>query len=718
MSDNYQSDIKIRVRFTVGGETVNIPSHDFCLRFRTQPGGTFYDCSKKDGVYKNCAPDQTNTQYLICSIDAAGFSPGSLYVELFDFVPDDSFADGNMLKVVPCPMGTDIVVGAGDGAEIDADVYVEIASQLGEFASDLADLDERVDMIESSPDIPVALDRVWAYANAYIRHTDDENDGTIFSSSSNFANTGFVEIPEGYDKITVKVRASSTMYAIAFYTSNVPQDTHTSILAEDSVVGTDYDSTVEYEADIPEGARYFVVSNHDGDGTHLNFSCVLWKDNATGLVDLQRQITAIENSDKWLKGPAINPISANLGDLDSPWLAKDDQGNPITEFCTATGFYSNDNCRRTDYIPLAGQTHITYKLNLSGVVVAFFDTSKQRIISLNVSASGPAEGEIDLTMNQYKNAAYVIFSSYDGTHEFTSFGGKVFFKSTLEARVSALEGGRQSSSGMKRVLIFGDSITDTANITVVNGKTTKYAVKSPNNSEYHQEGGSYVSKGFKMWPTLLEESLDVEVRNYARSGGHWLDRDTSDPNYDFRQNVSEQIALAIADADSPNEGVWPDDDVYTPDIIIFALGTNDWGPLYVTGHELNLDDPYEAFNASRETLQANRTTHFCQSMRLALMEVKEQWPYAKIYVSLPIQRGDYPYAFINAANGLYMHDAMKTIANMMSAEVIDCTFESGITGKGFTQYYGKMNSTGSREGLHPGENGQEMIAARIIKEIK
>lgn len=152
MSDNYQSDIKIRVRFTVGGVTVNIPSHDFCLRFRTQPGGTAYDCSKKDGVYKNCAPDQTNTQYLICSIDGAGFTTGHLYVELFDFVPDDSFADGNMLKVVPCPMGTDIVVGAGDGADIEADVYVEIASQLGEFSGQLSAFDTRLTSLEADMD--------------------------------------------------------------------------------------------------------------------------------------------------------------------------------------------------------------------------------------------------------------------------------------------------------------------------------------------------------------------------------------------------------------------------------------------------------------------------------------------------------------------------------------------------------------------------------------
>lgn len=256
------------------------------------------------------------------------------------------------------------------------------------------------------------------------------------------------------------------------------------------------------------------------------------------------------------------------------------------------------------------------------------------------------------------------------------------------------------------ILIFGDSITTCCNITIdANHQTSAYVWKNPSNS-YVDGGGSTVR--YSMWPKILKESEPCgEIRNYAESGASYK-TGTRESGYE-RQNLHYQIDVAMNDLDNPN-GVFEVDD-YVPDIIIFALGTNDGAP----------NDTYESAMAKTvlksdnatvdvdATLLALDETKFCESARKAFLRVKQAFPMAQIYCSLPIQRAN------NEVNFNNTRDVLKKIAERYGCVVIDGTSNSGII-----REFNDWNSLGTylKDGLHPNEKGQNLLARTIIKAIK
>lgn len=256
------------------------------------------------------------------------------------------------------------------------------------------------------------------------------------------------------------------------------------------------------------------------------------------------------------------------------------------------------------------------------------------------------------------------------------------------------------------VLIFGDSITDTVRITInKNKQTTAYNEVIPNNS-YTDSNGNTVA--FNMWPTLIRNKLDIkEMRNYAQSGASYKD-DTRETGYE-RQNLSYQIDVAINDINNPN-GVFPSSS-FDPDIIIFALGTNDGIP----------NDTYESamaktvYDTDNKTINVDATlasldrTKFNEAVRYAFLKIKQQFPYAMCFCVLPLQRADIDVDFDS------LHDALKKMANRYGIIVIDGTYESGIirelnTANGLGTYL--------KDGLHPNEKGQNLMAQMIVSAIR
>ena len=257
-----------------------------------------------------------------------------------------------------------------------------------------------------------------------------------------------------------------------------------------------------------------------------------------------------------------------------------------------------------------------------------------------------------------------------------------------------------------KVLIFGDSITDTCRITINgNDETTAYIWNNPSNS-YIDGGGNTVT--YSMWPKILRdaESCD-EIRNYARAGASY--KTSVREAGEERQNLHYQIDVAMNDLDNPNNVFTVDN--FVPDIVIFALGTNDGTPndTYDTAMAATVFKDDNITIDVDATITAMDETKFCQSARKAFMRIKKAFPMAQIFCVLPIQR-----VSDDRAIGT-LHDYLKQMAQRYGCIIIDGAFDSGITRDG-----NNNNAIGTylKDGLHPNEKGQNLMARMIISSLK
>ena len=258
----------------------------------------------------------------------------------------------------------------------------------------------------------------------------------------------------------------------------------------------------------------------------------------------------------------------------------------------------------------------------------------------------------------------------------------------------------------KQLLIFGDSITDTCNFTInANDETTAVTWKNPSNS-YVDAGGTTIY--YSMWPKILKDSQGfAEIRNYARQGASY--KTSSRTSGEERQNLQYQITVALNDKDNPNDVFEIDD--FVPDIIIFALGTNDGTPndtlesamnktvLKSDGYSIDVDATIAALDESK----------FCESARKAFMRIKQAFPMAQIFCVLPIQRAN------NDINFGTLHQYLKEMAERYGCIIID-----GTGGSGITRDFNNWNALGLylKDGLHPNEKGQNLMARMILSELK
>lgn len=255
----------------------------------------------------------------------------------------------------------------------------------------------------------------------------------------------------------------------------------------------------------------------------------------------------------------------------------------------------------------------------------------------------------------------------------------------------------------KNILIFGDSITETNSLTIVNDKTTAYAWKNPSNSYVDGDGNTIK---FSMWPKILMLNQRCgEIRNYALSGASYISATRTAGNE--RQNVQYQITVALNDRDNPN-GVFSVDD-FVPDIVIFALGTND-----------TINDTYSdamaktVLEADESTIDVDATianldeTKFCESVRKAYLRIKQAFPTAQMYCVVPIQRA-------SAEPATAKRENLMQMAGRYGLVIIDGTNESGIT-----REFNTSSGLGVylKDGLHPNEIGQNLMARMIISALK
>ena len=376
------------------------------------------------------------------------------------------------------------------------------------------------------------------------------------------------------------------------------------------------------------------------------------------------------------------------------------------------------NAKNTGFIPIAGYTKLEYQVDISkaGIAVSFWNKDREYIPSLSIPGAGLTSGTIDLTQSKYDDAEYIVISYYDATGSYSKYKGILSNENSLESRVAKLEESKEFTSVLLpskddklSILIFGDSITDCASITIdsITNTTTAYSLRHPANS-YTDSKGQLIR--FDMWPYLITQYLNCfDLRNYAKSGASYKysERETEDLK---RRNLSYQIEVAINDINNPN-GVFPTEGQFSPDIIIFALGTNDGFPNDTFDSAMTktiMDEAGTSFDIEA-TLSNLDLSKFCEAARYAFLTIKKQFPYALCMCVLPIQRAS------SDIQQVGVNSELKKMAERYSIKVIDGASEMGIVRDLETS--GGLG-TSLKDGLHPNEKGQNLYARLVINAIK
>ena len=147
---------------------------------------------------------------------------------------------------------------------------------------------------------------------------------------------------------------------------------------------------------------------------------------------------------------------------------------------------------------------------------------------------------------------------------------------------------------------------------------------------------------------------------------------------------------------------------------MFALGTNDGNPndtfesaiakiVYNSEDNVNTSVDVEA------TLAALDKSKFNEAVMYAFLKVKSMFPTALFMCLLPIQR------WSNTAVMGGLHESLKAMANYFSIPVIDGASEMGVV-KALEVDSGVGELL--KDGLHPNEKGQNVMARMMISQIK
>lgn len=326
--------------------------------------------------------------------------------------------------------------------------------------------------------------------------------------------------------------------------------------------------------------------------------------------------------------------------------------------------------------------------------VAFYDENFTYLPNLTISATDATAGIVDFTEEKYNGVRYVRLSHYKypvPSIDYSKFVAEFRTDVNIAQRLNTLDGGQ----GLN-VLVFGDSITECANITVTDGVTTSYTLRAPSVIQNMPSGKQ---QRWDRWPVIFRNAMACkEVRNYALSGATYKDVDGATT----RKSLSYQVNLALADVD--NAGGAFNQEHFNPDVIIFALGTND-GIANDTADSAFAKILYNNNTADVEaTLNALDRTKFCEAAMWAFLTIKNAFPYAQCFCYLPIQRNTNNNPIGN------VHSELIKVANRFGVLVIDGGYGSGIVRE--------ISNFTLGDGLHPNWHGQNLMARQIISAIK
>ena len=213
----------------------------------------------------------------------------------------------------------------------------------------------------------------------------------------------------------------------------------------------------------------------------------------------------------------------------------------------------------------------------------------------------------------------------------------------------------------KTLLIFGDSITETAKVS---------------------DDGTEYTEGFRTnWPEYAKGIIGVEkMWNFAKSGGHLKD----DPGLEHRQWISNQIRAAI-------------NNVASADIVVLSAGTND-----SNGKVGTYDEAMAA-----KTLEELDRTKLYSAIRWAMWTIRATYPEAVCFVATPIQRAD-------RETDAAVVNAIVEMAKRYNFVIIDANTECGIIRENEVW---QAEGLYLYDGLHPNKKGAQRMAAYYSAEI-
>lgn len=148
---DYRSDIVLTLHMTLGGETVNVPQHDFLLRFFTEHEARHYDCGRIKGEWLHCAPDESDATLLTCYIKNHGLGCGMLQCLYVDLSPNDGMEDGVQRTFSVSGIDLELVDDASDDTQaVDGTVVVDINAVLTELKGLQVDLTDAIAAAEAA----------------------------------------------------------------------------------------------------------------------------------------------------------------------------------------------------------------------------------------------------------------------------------------------------------------------------------------------------------------------------------------------------------------------------------------------------------------------------------------------------------------------------------------------------------------------------------------
>lgn len=128
---DYRSDIVLNLHMTLGGVTVNVPQHDFLLRFFTENNARHYDCGRIKGELLHCATDDEDSTLLTCYIKNHGLGCGMLQCTYIDMSPNDGMEDGVQRTFSVNNINLELVDDISDDTQaIDGTIVADIVSAL------------------------------------------------------------------------------------------------------------------------------------------------------------------------------------------------------------------------------------------------------------------------------------------------------------------------------------------------------------------------------------------------------------------------------------------------------------------------------------------------------------------------------------------------------------------------------------------------------------
>lgn len=529
-----------------------------------------------------------------------------------------------------------IDIRTGANGTVYANAGESVRGQISDLKSDLSELD-------------VLMTDVFD-KNILLKNTGYIGSNGIVNASTSAKYTDYEDI-SNYDTLTYFTRISEGALELAFY------DANKNLLSDISVLGSEANRvrTVDLTDTKYSNAKYVILSCY-GESNFTKFYCIASKNN------LDNRVSYLEN---------------NAVTDDEIITYVPENGNQFNKDTVKVGyevyndgkFVVEPNSAISDYIYVKGHSTI-YLNNLPifdgfGCYYSFYDENKNAILSGKTLAKESSKQVVTIP----PDACYFAFSLYqrwtsgskDYDNVMVSFSGYKEYEPFIECirEINGLQIPKIEtavSTKDKKMIIFGDSITETATIS--------------------DDGSTYTEGRRTNWMTFASGYLHTNnFKNYAKSGATYKDGS----NILVRQQVSDQINMAMADSNN--------DDA---EIVIISLGTNDGASSLGT---------YETAMSKTSLDELDRTKLY-EAIRWAMWTLRTKYEDATFFVALPIQRasGEQPVALLNA---------ITEMAHRYNFIIIDAHNESGIV-----RDFEVSGAQGRflEDGLHPNAEGSDKMA--------